>query len=478
MFPNFGRMTSTTLPGCSEAQRAVLGIVTTEPAAFRVCDELGIDDGHFQGAEQELWKLIVGCEAQSVPYDYLNIAQRLPEYLQNLLTACVCLRTVPALLRDYCRTLIDTRERREAYLFASRLSEASGLAGDGWRSVLDEMHAVQVSPCGLPQPVDAVSWMEQPPEVPEELIEGLLHRQCKMVLGGGSKSFKTWTLLQMALAVATGTEFWGHPCVQGRVLFVNLEIPGGFFAQRLREIREAAGLTLEPGQLDVLNLRGLGADVAVLLPRIGRLAMKAGYVLIILDPLYKLLGGRDENASTDMADLMNCIERLCVTTSASVAFGSHFAKGNAAAKESMDRISGSGVFARDPDTILTMTRHEKDDAFTVELTLRNHPPQEPFVVRRQHPLMVVAPTLDPGKLKQRKNRPRTVSDDDVLAILGDHSLGYMEWSRRVEELLGTSRETFRRVFNALREDQRIKLSAVDQKYYRCAPLAPGTRRWD
>jgi hypothetical protein len=48
----------------------------------------------------------------------------------------------------------------------------------------------------------------------------------------------------------------------------------------------------------------------------------------------------------------------------------------------MDRISGSRVFARDPDTIVRTTRHKVDDAFAVEMTLRNHPPQEPLVVRR------------------------------------------------------------------------------------------------
>lgn len=38
--------------------------------------------------------------------------------------------------------------------------------------------------------------------------------------------------------------------------------------------------------------------------------------------------------------------RLTVETGAGVAFGSHFSKGNQIQKESIDRISGSGVFAR------------------------------------------------------------------------------------------------------------------------------------
>jgi len=71
---------------------------------------------------------------------------------------------------------------------------------------------------------------------------------------------------------------------------------------------------------------------------------------------------------------------LAVTTGAAVALAGHFSKGNASAKESIDRISGSGVLARDPDSLITFTRHEEQDAFTVEMTLRNLAPVEPFVV--------------------------------------------------------------------------------------------------
>lgn len=62
-------------------------------------------------------------------------------------------------------------------------------------------------------------------------------------------------------------------------------------------------------------------------------------------------------------------------------FGAHYSKGNQAGKDAIDRIGGSGVFARDPDVILTMTPHEDKDAYVVDLTLRALPPVPPFVVR-------------------------------------------------------------------------------------------------
>ena len=120
--------------------------------------------------------------------------------------------------------------------------------------------------------------------------------------------------------------------------------------------------------------------------------------MIVLDPIYKLLGARDENKAGDIASLLNEIELLAVKTGAAVAFGAHFSKGNQSQKESIDRIGGSGVFARDPDTILTFTRHDETDCFTVDATLRNHPPIDPFVVRWEFPLMCVDSTFDPANL--------------------------------------------------------------------------------
>src|SRR5207244_10394065 len=103
--------------------------------------------------------------------------------------------------------------------------------------------------------------------------------------------------------------------------------------------------------------------------RILRAIKSKKYVLIILDPIYKLLGSSEENKAGDTATLLNEVESLAVETGAAVAYGSHFSKGNQAQKESIDRVSGSGVYARDPDSIVNFTRHEKDDCYTVEATL-------------------------------------------------------------------------------------------------------------
>ena len=273
----------------------------------------------------------------------------------------------------------------------------------------------------LPPIQSAEELLLNPPQKPPEVVEGVLHQGCKMVLGGASKSNKTWVLTDLAISVATGTPWWELPTKQGRVLYVNFELPEAFFAERIKFV--ASAKHVDPSKaLDVWNLRGHAADFEKLEPEIIRMAGKE-YTLICLDPTYKLLGGRDENRAGDIASLLNGFERLAVETNAAIGFGAHFSKGNQALKDSMDRIGGSGVFARDPDTILTLTRHQEDNAFTVEPILRNHAPVPPFVIRWNFPLMTRDEMLDPTKLRQAKGRPSKYGIQDLVDLLAKSKCG-------------------------------------------------------
>jgi hypothetical protein len=274
----------------------------------------------------------------------------------------------------------------------------------------------------LPRIQSASELLLSPPPKPPEIVVGLLYQGSKTVLGGASKTNKTWVLTDLGISVATGTPWWDFPTTQGRVLYVNFELAAPFFAERIKLV--AAAKHVDPSQqLDVWNLRGYAADFDELFPKIVDTAGQQ-YSLIILDPTYKLLGRRDENRAGDIASLLNGFERLAVETNAAVAFGAHFSKGNQAAKESMDRIGGSGVFARDPDTILTMTRHEKDGAFTVEPILRNHPPVGPLVVAWDFPLMKRDDDLDPTKLRRANaGRQAKYEVQDLVEVLSKAKCG-------------------------------------------------------
>jgi hypothetical protein len=236
----------------------------------------------------------------------------------------------------------------------------------------------------------------------------LVHRGDKVLLGAESKAGKTWYLIQKMLCIAAGIPFLGHSTVRGIVLYVNFELAPWAFAKRVRLVAESLGLLDAQGRWRgappdflVWNLRGVpgGYDIENLVTvaeqRLKRMALELA--ALALDPLYKAYGGRAENDASDMAEVFNAIEQFGARLGAAIFIASHFAKGDSAAKAQIDRISGSGVMARDPDSILTLSKFkDADNCYTFEATLRNMASPEPVVIEFDFPIWKVRPDLAPA----------------------------------------------------------------------------------
>ena len=98
-----------------------------------------------------------------------------------------------------------------------------------------------------------------------------------------------------------------------------------------------------------------------LAPKLIRRAAKKNYVAIIIDPIYKVITG-DENSADQMANFCNQFDKVCTELGCAVIYCHHHSKGNQGGKKSMDRASGSGVFARDPDALLDLIELEPTEA--------------------------------------------------------------------------------------------------------------------
>lgn len=59
-------------------------------------------------------------------------------------------------------------------------------------------------PRPLPEIVTLRNFVVDPPKAPPQIIQGILHQGCKMILGGTAKSNKSWCLLDLAISVASG----------------------------------------------------------------------------------------------------------------------------------------------------------------------------------------------------------------------------------------------------------------------------------
>lgn len=298
---------------------------------------------------------------------------------------------------------------------------------------------------GLP-PIRSLGEWTDPGPVPDTLVDGVLGRGMKMVLGGGSKTYKTWNLMTLGLAVACGKSWLGFNCRRGRVLYVNLELMEAFCHRRLMDIRSAMGLSHhDVSDLHVWNLRGHAMEIVDFIDEIEPILVELGYSLIIFDPIYKLLGDLSENSAEDVAKVMNALDRLAVRCNAAVVIAHHFSKGNQSRKEAIDRVSGSGVWARDPDALLMITRHKDDDnLFTASAILRNYPPVGEFVLRWEAPIMRRCEDIAPQQLRSHL-RTAKFPPERVLAVLtkaGAGGLPTVEWQTACENELGMPASTF------------------------------------
>ena len=263
---------------------------------------------------------------------------------------------------------VDTQNRNP-----SRLSRMPGVTRNGHhqkliavnvgrKSWVDWMDYVEGATDELPGMVQLSEYANNPPVLPEELITGVLRRGHKMLISGSSKAGKSFLLMELCISIAEGIPWLGFPCKQGKILYVNLEIDPASCVNRFLKIYKA--LKVEPKRMDniiIWNLRGHAVPLDQLVPKLVRRVRDIHLAAIIIDPIYKVITG-DENSASDMGAFCNQFDKICAETGCSVIYCHHHSKGAQGIKKAMDRASGSGVFARDPDAQLDMIELELSDS--------------------------------------------------------------------------------------------------------------------
>lgn len=273
-------------------------------------------------------------------------------------------------LYDTCKRyglVVDTQNKNP-----SRLSRMPGVMRSGhkqwliatntglssWSEWAEWIEAVNDD---LPDPQPLSEVWDDLPELSPPLIDGVLRQGHKMLLAGPSKAGKSFALIELCIAIAEGKPWLGFDCTQGRVLYVNLELDAASCLHRFRDVYEASGMTPESlSNIDIWNLRGKSKPMDELAPSLIRRALKTRPLAIVIDPIYKVITG-DENSADQMARFCNQFDKVCTEVGCAVIYCHHHSKGAQGGKRSMDRASGSGVFARDPDAQLDMIELEQTE---------------------------------------------------------------------------------------------------------------------
>ena len=173
------------------------------------------------------------------------------------------------------------------------------------------------------------------------------------VIRNGHKQF----LIDTNIGKASWDEWYKH---------INLELDRASCLHRFKDVYQGLGVAPHNlGNIDIWNLRGKTVPMDKLAPKLIRRAAKKHYTAVIIDPIYKVLTG-DENSADQMAHFTNQFDKVATELGASVIYCHHHSKGSQGGKKSMDRASGSGVFARDPDALIDLVELEINESLATQ----------------------------------------------------------------------------------------------------------------
>lgn len=307
------------------------------------------------------------------------------------------------ILYEHCEKLglkVDRNTRNP-----SRLMRLPGVQrGQNWQRILWTPPAdaimdfsTWVASMQLGAPIDiADDWDTFDPakDLAPELVHGVLRQGHKMIITGPSKSGKSMAMLELAVAIARGDYWLMHKCSRGRVLFINFEIDPASFKKRVHAYCLKRGIRLDPGMMEIWNLRGHLIEPKSFAENLIRYCRGKHFSAILLDPIYKMMEMQDENNAADISQMCNLFDKITMETDASIIFSHHFSKGSKYNTSAIDRASGSGVFARDPDAIVVFSLLDwkppeetpYKTAIRVEMILREFASPQPMNFFFDYPL--------------------------------------------------------------------------------------------
>lgn len=197
------------------------------------------------------------------------------------------------------------------------------------------------------------------------LVEGIWSEGAHGLLAGEPKSFKTLITLDLAVSVASGTPFLGRFPVpkQGPVIIIQEENAMGDIQDRLRRI------TMSRGEGPSLHANGngghtidFGKNLSILvrsnkgfslvededLRMLERVIVKYEPALVVLDPLYLLAPGIDEDSAVQMTPILKDLLRLKQKHGVGIMIVHHYKKKSKdnVSTRTAERMSGTGVFHR------------------------------------------------------------------------------------------------------------------------------------
>lgn len=215
----------------------------------------------------------------------------------------------------------------------------------------------------------ALRWedLDKPGPEHEFLISDFLTIGDKSVVGGPSKSGKSFLSIHAGMSVARGTHFFGRPTKRGLVVYQAGEGARGI-KKRLRAYRkhfdvpagERVPFVLLQSAIDLYRPDGDTGPLIEEIRAITALYPDDPLRLVVIDTLATATGGADENSGRDMGAVMQNIGRINAELNAHVMLVHHMNAGGT-------KLRGHTSIYANVDQVALVTRDDKTKIRTVVL---------------------------------------------------------------------------------------------------------------
>jgi AAA domain/DnaA N-terminal domain len=268
-------------------------------------------------------------------------------------------------------------------------------------------------------PVVRISEIEPDAENQPWLIDRLWSAHAVGFVSGPPKSFKTWTCLEMAVSVASGTPCFGSFPVHrsGPVLLFAAEDPMPALRSRLESLAQNHGLTLDRVDIRVIRADSLHLDRPGDREKLAATVKHHRPALLILDPLVRL-HSLDENQAGPMAELLGHIRALQRSSGTSIAIAHHSRKNGA--RSAGQSLRGSSDLYAFVDSLVSL--QHRNGRVTLSAEHRSAPGLPPL------PLELVAATQKDRAPSLRIATGRE-NDPAEQADLTDRVIGFLSESQ-------------------------------------------------
>jgi len=290
---------------------------------------------------------------------------------------------------------------------------------------------------------------ELPP--PSWMVEDIWSDQGHGILGGEPKGMKSLLATDLAVSVASGTKFLNHfPCgAPGPVLMIQEENSPWMMQDRIRKIENSRGLlgsasidgktlSIKAGgnvHLELLNNSGFDLSHPQHLEALERKVQVVRPKLVILDPLYLMLGDADENKSSDIRGMLQWLLHLKYRYAVGIMIVHHYSKGSKdAGRTGGARLLGAQALHGWVESALYVEKTETAGQIKVEREFRSFPPRSKLEI-----------TIEAGEPGDDWYEPKVVEKNTIRSNLADvlekQPLTILDIAKR----LGKSRQSVEKI---------------------------------